>query len=162
MTVQAELNRNVREPSLALLPDHWRERIECLHYAYQPIVCPKTVTVYGVEALLRGTETLGMPTIQSLFDLAYDDGVLHAFDLCMRYKALMGSAEQLRRTRSRLFYNLDTRCIIDPSYSSGSTAELLSQLNLQAGQVCLEISEQNELLPDQRVEGLLSAYRDQG
>lgn len=162
MIDQTELNRNALEPSLALLPDQWRERIECLHYAYQPIVCPKSVSVYGVEALLRGTETLGMPTIQSLFDLAFEDGVLHAFDLCMRYKALMGCAEQLRRTGSRLFYNLDTRCIIDPNYSSGSTAELLSLLDLQAGQVCLEISEQNELLPQARVEGLLSAYRDQG
>ena len=52
--------------------------------------------------------------------------------------------------------------MLDDSYAAGCTVELLANAGLAPGQVCLEISEQHELLPRNHVERLLSAYREQG
>ncbi len=144
------------------LPPHWARRLSSLHFAYQPLVATDTMQPVGVEALLRGVSALGVPSIHALFDQAYAEGVLHAFDLALRSHVIAAAGPALKASGARLFYNLDTRCVLDVNYAPGCTAELLTAAGLEPGQVCLEISEQHEVVPRAHVERLLCAYREQG
>lgn len=149
-------------PILLPLCRVWRRRINAVGFAYQPIVATDQETVFGFEALLRGTRQLGFRTIKDFFNMAHRDGVLHAVDLSLRYKALRQCAPILRRGSCVFFYNLDTRCVTDINHKVGSTAAMIEHLGLKPGAVVLELSEQHEIVPEARIQRLLDVYRTQG
>lgn len=144
------------------LPELWERRLDAVHFAFQPIVRADDLRVDGVEALLRGVDKAGFRAIPDLFDQAHADGVLHIFDVALRHKLLWKSAPLLRRYQKRLFYNLDTRCVVDVDEQAECTAKLLAAVGLDAHQVCLEISEQHQLIPARHVAATLELYRSQG
>ena len=144
------------------LPQRWERILNHLYFVYQPIVRSDCMTVDGVEALLRGVEDAGFSSIQGVFDTAYSEGVLHAFDLALRYTLLERSAAQLRAHQKRLFYNLDTRCVVDSVDQVERTIRLIETVGLKPHQVCLEISEQHQLIPARHVAETLEQYRLQG
>ena len=144
------------------LPLPWEERLDAVHFAFQPIVRADDLQVDGVEALLRGVQKAGFVAIQDLFDQAYVDGVLHTFDIALRHKLLRESAPLLRQHKKRLFYNLDTRCVMDEDDGVERTARLIAAVGLEAHQVCLEISEQHQLIPARHVAATLELYRAHG
>ena len=152
------LARPVRLP----LPDAWEQRLAAVHFVFQPIVRADDLSVDGVEALLRGVDKAGFNAIQALFDQAYTDGVLHTFDIALRHKLLRESAPLLRQYNKRLFYNLDTRCVVDADDAARQTARLIAAAGLEPHQVCLEISEQHQLIPARHVAATLDLYRSQG
>ena len=149
-------------PLLLPLCRIWRRRINAVGFAYQPIVAADQITVIGFEALLRGTRQLGFRSIKDYFDMAHRDGVLHAVDLSLRYKALKQCAPVLRKGSCLFFYNLDTRCVTDINHQTGHTAAMIDHLGLEPGVVVLELSEQHEIVPEERIQRLLDVYRSQG
>ncbi len=65
---------------------NWQQIVEKVDFAFQPIVSPQTGLVFGYEALLRRYEDAGFPSIQALFDTAWETGNLHGVDLMLRAK----------------------------------------------------------------------------
>ncbi|WP_259780048.1 EAL domain-containing protein [Aestuariispira ectoiniformans] len=112
-----------------------------LSYAFQPIVNVHTGVAYGYEALLRGHQKLGLPSIQSLFDIAWDMGILHSLDIILRTIALQNFAKLEVGRGKRLFFNIDGRCFESPDYYPDKTHQLLTDNGLAQDQLCLELSE---------------------
>jgi diguanylate cyclase (GGDEF)-like protein len=140
----------------------WHDRIDCVDFAFQPIVNMHTGVCYGYEALLRNHEAAGFPSIRSYFDRAFADGVLHEVDLLLREKLLGKFAGLKWKGRTRLFYNLDNRVLNSKGYRSGHTLKLLEAHGFKQDAVCFEISERHELVYTEDVSNVLKAYRSQG
>ena len=149
-------------PLLLPLPDHWNRHLKTIYFAFQPLVARDGKTIFGVEALLRGYERAGFKTIKSFFDEAFEDNVLHALDVSLRFKAILQWRSIFGTSNCRLFYNLDTRCVNGDTYEPGQTAAMLKYYNLETGRVYLELSEQHEILPRKQIDLLLKSYRSQG
>jgi len=129
-----------------------------LTYALQPIVNVHTGSVYGYEALLRGVETLGIPTILSLFDLAKALGCSRELDRTLRALALERFIAIPGSARHKLFFNLDPHLIEEEDPET--MVELLRQQGLTPDTVCLELSEHVDLTANPAVARAISAYRD--
>lgn len=114
---------------------------QTLTYAFQPIVNVHTGVAYGYEALLRGHQDLGLPTIQSLFDIAWDMGILHSLDVILRTIALERFGELNVGRGKRLFFNIDGRCFESPDYYPDKTQQLLADNGMAQDHLCLELSE---------------------
>ena len=65
------------------LPPRWQSILETIDLAFQPILNIHTGRTFGVEALLRNHEEAGFDSIFALFDAAYSEGILYAFDLTL-------------------------------------------------------------------------------
>ena len=59
----------------------WREIVDGLDFALQPIVSIHTGLSLGFEVLLRNTDHAGYTSIQEFFDDAYADRMLYTVDL---------------------------------------------------------------------------------
>jgi sensor c-di-GMP phosphodiesterase-like protein len=53
--------------------DRWKEIVDILDYAFQPIVNIHTGVCIGHEALLRNFKDAGFSSIQEVFDDAYNE-----------------------------------------------------------------------------------------
>ena len=149
-------------PLLLPLPEHWNDHLKVIEFAFQPVVSRDCKTIFGTEALLRGYEKAGFKSIKSFFDTAFAEGVLHALDVSLRFLAILQWRSIFGRSNTRLFYNLDARCVNGDSYEPGQTAALLQHCQLETGRVYLELSEQHEILPQRQIELILKSYRSQG
>jgi len=132
-----------------------------IEYAFQPIVNIQTGMVYGFEALLRGQERMGLPSIQSFFDYAWQLGVLHQADLLLRQKALRNFSQIAPARDKMLFFNLDGRCFESPDYSPEQTRTLMKELQFPAGNLCLELSEKYDNSSALHVVEILARCRKQ-
>jgi len=152
LEIEDERGRKTEEPFLAAVR-------ATIRYAYQPIVNITSGASYGFEALLRGQQGLGFPTIASLFDYAHEQGLLHRLELTLRELAIQGFLS-IKATRGcRLFFNLDNRVLDAPDYRPHRTTDLLRHYGLEPTCVCFELSELHAV-PDQ-AGPLLRRYRDQ-
>lgn len=137
----------------------WKKRLELLDIAFQPIVNIHTGELYGVEALLRGVEHLGFNTIESLFDQAYNDDVLYAFDLALREKVIKKFIHIENSNCIKLFINLDNRLLKDSDFSAGNTAKILKNCGLDKEMICFELSERHEISNPILLEHMLEHYK---
>ena len=133
-----------------------------MDYAMQPIINIHTGRCYGLEALLRGVETAGFPSIGAVFDKAYEEGVLHEVDLLLREKAVRKFVELSEPSGIKLFFNLDNRVLVSGNYESGETKRILIENGLPEDAICFEISERNEISNIGETLQILSTYRAQG
>ncbi len=140
----------------------WISTLDALDYAFQPIVNIHTGVCYGVEALLRNTDTAGFKTIGAFFDHAWRDGVLHQVDMHLRHKAIEKLAGLENREQVKLFFNLDNRILNSEDYQSGNTIRLLKTHHLHHDAICFEISERHQILGTKTILGVLDNYRAQG
>ena len=132
---------------------------EKLWYAYQPIVSISSGYVFGYEALLRGFHDAGYPTINSVFDAAYDTNNLHNLEMKLREKAISETANILNETKAKLFFNMDNRILRDSNYKSGFTLDILNKYNVNAELLCIEISEMHELAASEQSLKNLQSYK---
>ena len=140
-------------------------KIDCsaLRYALQPIISLQNGACMGVEALVRGVDLLGFPSIDTFFDHLHRQGILFETDLQLRLLALRTFTRIPFHQQLRLFYNLDNRILCAPRYRPGLTQELLKPLGLQNRNICFEISEKHDVrLGGDRVLDLTRRYRRQG
>jgi len=143
------------------LSSSWRNVLDVITFAFQPIVDIRTHALYGVEALLRGWDRAGYTSIQAVFDAACADEILYAFDLALRKKALLLFASLPLPPEAKLFYNLDNRVVDDPQYSPGNTLHLLEEAGLKSSRMVFEISEQQAFSNYKDARSVLSFYKKQ-
>ena len=138
----------------------WQDRLKHLDIAFQPIVNFYNGELYGVEALLRNYLDIGFNSIFSVFDAAFRDGVLYAFDLALRKKVLKKFTQIHGYEKIKLFYNLDNRVLQSDNYSKGNTKKILKQFGLPKEMFCFEISERHEISSRSELERLLIHYKE--
>lgn len=136
--------------------------LNVLDIAFQPIVDIHSGTLFGAEALLRGTDTLGFESIESFFDHLYEDNTLYTFDLALREKVIkkfctIGSHETIK-----LFYNLDNRLFGMSDFSKGNTSRILKRYGLDQKSMVFELSEHNEIVNIDEFTRLMSHYAHEG
>jgi EAL domain-containing protein (putative c-di-GMP-specific phosphodiesterase class I) len=139
----------------------WNEITEGLDFAFQPIASFADGSAYGFEALLRNYAGLGFPDIGSVFDVAFEEGVLLQFDLDLKRKAFSRFVEAGLGT-AKLFFNLDNRLFQMPGYASNETLKVAAEAGLAPSQIVFEISERHEPDGAGNFDMIIAAYRDAG
>ena len=135
-----------------------QERID---YAYQPIVNIRTGSCYGFEALLRGAEKMGFPSIQHLFDHAYQENLLHKADILLREKAIEKFSRLPFMRENKLFFNLDPRLLESPDYQPKQTLSVLERFGIDPRSICFELTERHDTSNIADSMRILQAYRTQ-
>ena len=136
--------------------------LDVLDVAFQPIVDIHTGTLFGVEALLRGTDSLGFESISEFFDRLYEENILYTFDLRLREKVMEKFCTIAGYERLKLFYNLDNRVLSMGDFSKGNTSRLLHRYGLDSKAIVFELSEHNEILNIEHFTKLMHHYSDEG
>ncbi|MCF6172986.1 MAG: GGDEF domain-containing protein [Campylobacteraceae bacterium] len=145
-----------------MLNDKWIKIIKKLDFAFQPIVNTKSGKLYAVEALLRNVKSAGnFPSIFSLFDDAFHDGILYQLDLELRKMAFKKFAK-LNIKNIQLFYNLDNRLLYMLDFSYGNTSKLLESLNLNKKAICFELSERGTMQDPSSITNMINRYKQEG
>lgn len=140
----------------------WTSRLkDHAEIAFQPIVNIHTGTCYGVEALLRGHDRLGFPSIHALFDDACERQVLHQTEILLKEMAIEKFSKLDLGHQARLFLNMDNRVLMSPDYRRGCLRSILDLFGLPPHTLCLEISERHEVQNDEATGTVLDAYRAQ-
>lgn len=136
--------------------------LDILDIAFQPIVDIHSGKTFGVEALLRGTETLGFESIAAFFDRLYEENILYTFDIRLREKVLEKFCTIQGYKTLKLFYNLDNRVLEMTDFSKGNTYRLLNRFDLDPKSIVFELSEHNEILNIDHFTRLMHHYGDEG
>ncbi|MFZ2967625.1 MAG: GGDEF domain-containing protein [Sulfuricurvum sp.] len=144
------------------LPPLYQRYIDHLDVAFQPIVDIHSGAMFGVEALLRGTDGLGFETIFAFFDHLFDHNVLYAFDLALREKVIAKFCTISFHHDIKLFYNLDNRLFEIHDAPRGNTSRILKKYGLDHKSIVFELSEHNEIQSLERFTALMSRYKDEG
>lgn len=136
--------------------------LDVLDVAFQPIVDIHSGELFGVEALLRGTDTLGFESIESFFDRLFEENILYTFDLVLREKVIKKFARIGFHSEIKLFYNLDNRLFGMSDFSKGNTSRMLKRHGLDHKSMVFELSEHNEIVNIDHFTRLMSHYRSEG
>ncbi|MDD5211888.1 MAG: GGDEF domain-containing protein [Sulfuricurvum sp.] len=136
--------------------------LDILDIAFQPIVDIHSGELFGVEALLRGTDTLGFESIESFFDCLFEDNTLYTFDLVLREKVIKKFCTIHSYHEIKLFYNLDNRLFGMADFSKGNTSRILKRHGLDHKSIVFELSEHNEIVNIDNFTRLMSHYRHEG
>ena len=145
------------------LDPKWLNLIERVDYAFQPIVDIENGKTFGFEALIRGYESKTFTTIDSVFDTAYNENVLHKLDMILREKAIKKFAKLDFSKKIKLFYNLDNRITSMPDFASGETLDVMKMFDLDKTNICFELSEKHQAGAYVGVDALvLNTYKKQG
>lgn len=158
----SEERRDVEGGRLLLPRWGWDRALNCLDFAFQPIVNIHNGVCFGHEALLRNWEDAGFDSIQSVFDTAAAARNLTSIEATLREKAIRKFASIGGGKHLKLFYNLDNRCMTMPDYRQGVTSRILEQNELMPSSLYLEISERHDTARASQLEAILTAYRSQG
>ncbi|MDD2265285.1 GGDEF domain-containing protein [Sulfuricurvum sp.] len=136
--------------------------LEILDVAFQPIVDIHSGAIFGVEALLRGTDTLGYDSIASFFDRLYEENILYTFDLRLREKVIEKFSLIEGYENIKLFYNIDNRVLEMTNFSKGNTVHILRRYGIDTKAMVFEVSEHNEIIDTEHFTKLMLHYRDEG
>lgn len=136
--------------------------LDVLDIAFQPIVDIHSGELFGVEALLRGTDTLGFESIESFFDRLYEENTLYTFDLALREKVIKKFCTIASYQGIKLFYNLDNRLFGMGDFSKGNTSRILKRYGLDHNSIVFELSEHHEIGNIDNFVSLMSHYRHEG
>jgi EAL domain-containing protein (putative c-di-GMP-specific phosphodiesterase class I)/GGDEF domain-containing protein len=128
---------------------------QSVRYAFQPIVSVHTGAAFGYEALLRGHEDAGFPSIGSLLDAAYTGPSAMEADYLLQEKAISAFGQFARDSGARLFYNLDNRLLNVPGFTLARATDFLRRHKLPASSLCLEISESHAMADPAQANRLL-------
>ncbi|MDX9966120.1 MAG: EAL domain-containing protein, partial [Sulfuricurvum sp.] len=140
----------------------YQHYLRVLDVAFQPIVDIHTGVTFGVEALLRGTDTLGFESIEAFFDRLYEENVLYTFDLGLREKVIAKFCTIEGFENLKLFYNIDNRVLEMTDFSKGNTSQILRRYGLDQKAMVIELSEHNEIVDFDHFTTLMDHYVDEG
>lgn len=136
--------------------------LDVLDIAFQPIVDIYSGELFGVEALLRGTDVLGFESIESFFDRLFEDNTLYTFDLVLREKVIKKFCTIYFHHEIKLFYNLDNRLFGMADFSEGNTSRILKRYGLDHKSIVFELSEHNEIVNIDHFTRLMRHYAHEG
>jgi EAL domain-containing protein (putative c-di-GMP-specific phosphodiesterase class I) len=114
-----------------------------LHSVYEPVVDAKSLTVFGYEALIRGTEGGAFASPLELFGIAAEEELLFELDCQCRRAAIEGAIGFPEG--AKLFMNIRPTAIHDPSFQPDALTRTLERCGLSPGDVVFEISEQESI-----------------
>lgn len=145
-----------------MLNKKWEKIVDKLDFAYQPIINTVTGKLYGVEALLRNIHEAGeFYSISNCFDEAFNQGILYEFDLQLRQKAIE-KFTKINIEGIQLFFNIDSRLLYTPDYTSGNTQIILEKYNLKKEVICFELSERGTLQDQNSITLMINKYKQAG
>lgn len=135
---------------------------DILDIAFQPIVDIHSGITFGVEALLRGTDVLGYPSIEAFFNHLYEENILYTFDLRLRDKVVEKFCTIEGFDHLKLFYNLDNRVLGMSEFAQGNTSHILQRYSIDCKRIVFELSEHNEITNIEHFKKLMDHYKDNG
>lgn len=133
----------------------WPAVTAAVTHAFQPIVQLRTGRCHGFEALMRGWEPAGFPTIAALLDAAHADSRLAEVESVLHAKAIARFHTLSPGPDVRLFLNVDARLI-------GTTDALIAVAADQPVPVVHEISEARPVAGTVAVESVIDQCRAAG
>ena len=147
-------NANALGADRAGLEASFERAMQNLWMAYQPIVDPRSSSVFGYEALLRSNEP-SLPHPGAVLDAATRLGRLEELGRLIRGRA----AEPMVATppATRLFVNLHVTDLLDPLLSSAD-----APLAAMSSRVVLEITERSSLDEVRDVRARIAVLREMG
>lgn len=156
------MNFTERTSHLSELSKNWKETLDILTHAFQPIVSIHSGATLGFEALLRNTEIAGFPSIGEFFDQAAREKCLFTLDLELRKKAINKFRQIGHSEKLKLFYNIDNRIIEMPDFEIGITRKFVNKYNLNEDNFTFEISEKYDFFNQNKIKNILELYQQQG
>lgn len=124
---------------------------------YHPIIRTHDESIYGYEALARGTRReLRSPEV--LFEVAEEANLLWELSRLLRHRAVQGISNDLADDQF-LFLNIDPHDFDDPVFRNMEPAELGID---DPGRIVLEITERTAIKDYPRFQEYLSAFRKRG
>lgn len=135
---------------------------ETLVPALQPIVDIGSGRTLAVEALVRNYGALGFDRPERLFALAHQEGVLPDLDALLIGKAIEAYASSPIRRSALLFINLDGRLLTSWQHVRDTLVELVSTTGLDPWDICIELSEAYQPLPEQAFDRAVQGLRAPG
>lgn len=133
----------------------WPAVIAAVTHAFQPIVQLRTGRCHGFEALMRGWDAVGFPSIAALLDAAHDDGWLARVETALHAKALDRFRSLSPGPDVRLFLNVDARLL-------GTTDALVGVAADQPVPVVHEVSEARPVPETVAVDAVIDQCRSAG
>jgi diguanylate cyclase (GGDEF)-like protein len=146
-----------RDPNLFLM--RAGADLDC---ALQPIVDINTGRTLAYESLVRQTDRLGFASPESLFEHAHATGVLLELELVIQTKALAKYAGARENGWALLFLNLDGRLLGRRREIEAHLTQLLSAHGMNPSDVCIELSERNQILEAEAFECEVASLRRAG
>ncbi|MBF0415447.1 MAG: GGDEF domain-containing protein [Magnetococcales bacterium] len=127
---------------------------------FMPIVALGQEKIFGHEALIRGPagSPLHMPC--ALFSMANKLERTKDLEILCRKLSLERFAQQ--DVRSKLFLNVSPHCLLDPSYTQGTTTRFMQELGIHSNQVVIEITENLPITDYDLIAQAVDHYRARG
>lgn len=127
---------------------------------FQPIICHKTNSIYGYEALIRGPSNSPLHSPINLFDVASRHGLLSELDLLCREVALKEFGRLNLDTK--LFINTIPAALLQNDYPHGLTIDFIKKAKLSPTQIVMELTEQYPIDDYELMRTATEHYRDMG
>ena len=127
---------------------------------YQPLVSLINGEILGYEALTRGPEQTSWEMPLDLFSAAERHGFLWELDFLCRVKAIENFPESLEN--NKLFLNVSSKVVASDQHQFGATLKFLSQMELDAGNIILEVNEKTALEDFSLFSQVIEHYAHQG
>ena len=126
---------------------------------YQPIVDLTTGEIFAYEALSRGPSESSLAKPDQLFAAAKKEHCLWQLDYLCRRLALLHAKPILQQ--KLLFINVDANILYDRSFHQGTTAKLLAENHIDAGNIIFEVSEKTAIADYPSFQSALDHYQQQ-
>jgi EAL domain-containing protein (putative c-di-GMP-specific phosphodiesterase class I)/GGDEF domain-containing protein len=142
--------------------EKWKEILQRIDYAFQPIVNIHNGVCIGYEALLRNHESAGFPTIHSIFDSAFEEQILLEIDKRFRAKAFKKFCTLENASNYKFFYNVDNRILLIPNFISKCSIPDCEGMSFEPSNLCFEISEKHQYSSLIFAKSILTLFKQQG
>jgi EAL domain-containing protein (putative c-di-GMP-specific phosphodiesterase class I) len=131
---------------------------------YQPIVSMKTNEIFGYETLNRPMITDAFKTTEQFYDFVGRSPNMFEMETICRQLAIKGFYDKKNKKNQNkmLFINVHPRVMLDPSFRSGKTIELLKNYQLRPEQIILEVTEKGAVSDYLDFMNIVHHYREQG
>lgn len=127
--------------------------------AFQPIVDAAAGQVWAYEALVRGLNGEGAPTVLA----AVDDTNLYAFDQACRVKAIeLASRLGLAGRDAKLSINFLPNAVYRPEACIRATLRAAERTRFPTERLMFEITESERVVDHAHLSAIISAYRSMG
>ncbi len=131
-----------------------------VYSVYEPIVDASNLTVFGYEALARGSVDSDMRAPLVLFGLAEEEELTFQLDCLCRTKAMEGAVDF--PAGAKLFMNIRPSSFHDPNFQPDALKRTLEGCGLAPADVVFEISEQESIQNYDTLREARDAYGQQG